>query len=48
MPASNNQLRDALQAALNAAIRDGSYKQVLDKWNVGDGAVTDATINSGT
>ncbi|MFF4536928.1 ABC transporter substrate-binding protein [Streptomyces aureus] len=48
VPASNKQLRDALEAALNAAIQDGSYKQVLDKWNVGDGAVTDATINGGT
>ncbi|MFI0960958.1 ABC transporter substrate-binding protein [Streptomyces sp. NPDC021080] len=41
-------LRDALQAALDAAIRDGSYGKVLDKWNVSDGAVTDAKINSGT
>ncbi|MFE1285652.1 ABC transporter substrate-binding protein [Streptomyces sp. NPDC058751] len=45
---SNTQLRDAIQAAVNAAIRDGSYGEVLKKWNVGEGAVTDATINSGT
>ncbi|MER5397950.1 ABC transporter substrate-binding protein [Streptomyces sp. NPDC002599] len=45
---SNSRLRDAVQAALDAAIRDGSYGEVLKKWNVGEGAVTDATINSGT
>ncbi|MEU6277079.1 ABC transporter substrate-binding protein [Streptomyces populi] len=46
--ASNTQLRDAIQAALNAAIRDGSCSKVLDKWNVRAGTVTEATINSGT
>ncbi|MFD8733914.1 ABC transporter substrate-binding protein [Streptomyces sp. NPDC059618] len=45
---SNSALRDAIQAALDAAIRDGSYGKVLDKWNVSDGAVTDAQINAGT
>ncbi|WP_326790034.1 transporter substrate-binding domain-containing protein [Streptomyces sp. NBC_00151] len=45
---SNTRLRDALRAALDAAVRDGSYGKVLSKWNVGEGAVTDATINSGT
>ncbi|MGW2786978.1 ABC transporter substrate-binding protein [Streptomyces populi] len=46
--ASNTRLRDALQAALNASVRDGSYGKVLEKWNVDEGAVTDALINSGT
>ncbi|MFB7243803.1 ABC transporter substrate-binding protein [Streptomyces populi] len=45
---SNTRLRDAIRAALDAAIRDGSYGKVLDKWNVSDGAVDNATINSGT
>ncbi|MFF3448623.1 ABC transporter substrate-binding protein [Streptomyces sp. NPDC002667] len=45
---SNPGLRDALQAALDAAIRDGSYGKVLSKWNVSEGAVTDAQINGGT
>ncbi|MEU6278543.1 ABC transporter substrate-binding protein [Streptomyces populi] len=48
VPASNTKLRDAIRAALNTAIRDGSYKKVLDKWDVSAGAVAQATINSGT
>ncbi|MER7759399.1 ABC transporter substrate-binding protein [Streptomyces sp. NPDC097619] len=43
----NTQLRDALVAALDAAIADGSYKAALDKWNAGSGAVTKAAVNSG-
>jgi len=42
---SNTGLRDAIQAALNSAIADGSYQAVLDKWNLGTFAVTEATIN---
>ena len=42
---SNTGLRDAIQAALNSAIADGSYQAVLDKWNLGSFAVTEATIN---
>ncbi len=43
----DTQLRDALQAAVQAIIADGTYKQVLDKWQVGKGAVTKVTINGG-
>jgi polar amino acid transport system substrate-binding protein len=43
----DTQLRDALQAALQAIIDDGTYKQVLDKWQVAKGAVTKAQINGG-
>jgi polar amino acid transport system substrate-binding protein len=43
----DSQLRDALQAALQAIIDDGTYKQVLDKWQVAKGAVTKAEINGG-
>jgi len=42
---SNTGLRDAVQAALKSAIADGSYQAVLDKWNLGSFAVTEATIN---
>ncbi|MFM6980251.1 MAG: transporter substrate-binding domain-containing protein [Micrococcales bacterium] len=35
----------AIQAALQAAINDGSYQAVLDKWNLGTFAVTEATLN---
>jgi polar amino acid transport system substrate-binding protein len=34
------QLRDALNEALKATIADGTYQQVLQKWNVAQGAVT--------
>lgn len=44
----NTQLRDALAAALDAAIKDGSYQAALDKWNAGDGAITAAKINGGS
>ncbi|MFG2295530.1 ABC transporter substrate-binding protein [Streptomyces sp. NPDC048603] len=43
----NTQLRDALKEALDAIIKDGSYKAALDKWNAGSGAVTEAKINAG-
>lgn len=44
----NTQLRDAIKAALDAIIENGEYKKVLEKWNVDDGAVLRADINSGT
>jgi polar amino acid transport system substrate-binding protein len=43
----DTQLRDALKAAMEAIIADGTYKQVLDKWKVAQGAVTEVTINGG-
>jgi polar amino acid transport system substrate-binding protein len=44
----NMALAQAIQAALNQMIADGSYQQILDKWGLGAGAVTEATINGGT
>ncbi|WP_030210707.1 ABC transporter substrate-binding protein [Streptomyces sp. NRRL S-87] len=43
----NTQLRDAVKEALDAIIKDGSYAKVLEKWNVKDSAVTQATVNAG-
>ncbi|MEV7288802.1 ABC transporter substrate-binding protein [Streptomyces sp. NPDC093252] len=43
----NTQLRDALQAALDAVIADGEYQKILEKWGVTDGAVTEAVVNGG-
>jgi polar amino acid transport system substrate-binding protein len=40
-------LRDALVEALQAIIADGSYQQVLAKWDVSQGAVSAATVNGG-
>ena len=44
----STQLRDALQAAVNAIIKNGEYQKILQKWNVTDGAVTEAKINGGS
>lgn len=44
----NTQLRDALQAAMNAIIKNGEYESILKKWNVTQGAVTEAKINGGS
>ncbi|MFI0963003.1 ABC transporter substrate-binding protein [Streptomyces sp. NPDC021080] len=44
----NTQLRDALQAALAAIIKNGDYQKVLEKWNVTQGAVTEAKVNGGS
>jgi len=43
----NTQLRDALQAAMNAVIKSGEYKKILEKWGAQDGAVTSSAINGG-
>ncbi|GAA3831914.1 ABC transporter substrate-binding protein [Streptomyces coacervatus] len=44
----NTQLRDALQAAMSAIIKNGDYTKILQKWNVTDGAVTESKINGGS
>lgn len=45
---SNTQLRDALKDAVDAIIKDGSYKKVLEKWQVTGSAVDKASINAGS
>ncbi|MEU0599822.1 ABC transporter substrate-binding protein [Streptomyces sp. NPDC006393] len=44
---SNTQLRDALQAAMNAIIKNGEYQKILQKWGAQDGAVKESVINGG-
>lgn len=36
---------EAVRDAVKALIADGSYQTILDKWEVGSGAVTDSAIN---
>ncbi len=36
---------DALAGAVNALIKDGTYKKILDAWYVGDGAMSSAQVN---
>lgn len=44
---TNTQLRDALQAAVNAIIKNGEYEKILEKWGAQDGAVKESVINGG-
>ncbi|MGB4780202.1 ABC transporter substrate-binding protein [Microbacterium sp.] len=41
-------LQTAFQTALQSLIDDGSYAAILDKWDLGSGAVETATINGAT
>ncbi|MGW7302738.1 ABC transporter substrate-binding protein [Streptomyces sp. NPDC054829] len=41
-------LRDALQAAVQAIIDNGEYEKIIKKWGVEDGAITEAKINGGS
>jgi len=43
--AKGSPLTPVLQKTVQALIDDGAYKKILDKWGVGDGAVTTAEIN---
>ena len=45
---SDTALRDALKAAVQAIIDDGTYGKILEKWDVSKGALTTATVNAGT
>ena len=44
---SNTALRDTLQKSLDALIADGTYRKILEKHGVENGAVKSATINGG-
>ncbi|WP_031520316.1 ABC transporter substrate-binding protein [Streptomyces sp. NRRL F-5123] len=42
------QLRDALKAAMDAIVADGTYAKILQKWNASSGAITTVAINGGS
>lgn len=42
-----SELAPAIEAALEALVADGTYQQVLEKWNVSTGAITDPTVARG-
>ncbi|MFF1648464.1 ABC transporter substrate-binding protein [Streptomyces sp. NPDC058240] len=44
----NDQLTKAIQAALEAIIKNGEYNKIISKWGVGAGAVTEAKLNGGS
>jgi polar amino acid transport system substrate-binding protein len=43
----NDQLANAVQKALQSLIDDGSYQKIMDRWGVGERAVSKAEINGG-
>lgn len=45
---SDTQLRDAVKEAMDAVIKNGDYTKILEKWNVTEGAVSEATVNGGS
>jgi polar amino acid transport system substrate-binding protein len=45
MAKTSGTLKDAVLGAVKALITDGTYKAVLDRWKVSDGAITDPVIN---
>jgi polar amino acid transport system substrate-binding protein len=47
VPKGQEKLRDALKAAVELTIKNGSYAKVLDKWDVKDAAVKEVKLNSG-
>ncbi|MDQ0794030.1 ABC transporter substrate-binding protein [Streptomyces sp. B1I3] len=44
----NDELTKAVQAALDALIKNGEYGKIVAKWGVDAGAVTEAKINGGS
>ena len=48
VPKDQTALRDAIQKTVQALIDDGTYASILDKWQVGQGALKTATVNAGT
>lgn len=45
LPKDATGLRDALQAAVQASVDDGSYGKILDKWGVTDIGLSKITVN---
>jgi len=45
MAKTSGTLKDAVLGAVKALMADGTYKAVLDRWKVSDGAITDPVIN---
>lgn len=45
---TNSELRDAVKAAVEKLIADGTYTKILTKYKVASGAVTEPSINGGT
>ena len=46
--AKDSGMAEAVQAALQSMVDDGSYGKILDKWGVADGGIKKITINAAT
>jgi polar amino acid transport system substrate-binding protein len=46
--AKDSGMAEAVQAALQSMVDDGSYDAILDAWGVADGGISDITINVAT
>lgn len=44
----DTQLRDAIKAAMDAIVADGTYARILQKWNATTGAIATVAINGGS
>jgi polar amino acid transport system substrate-binding protein len=44
---SNTQLRDALKAAMEQLVKDGTYDKIIERWGVQAGAIRQAGVNQG-
>lgn len=44
--AKGSGMAEAVQAALQSMVDDGSYAKILDDWGVADGGITEITINA--
>jgi polar amino acid transport system substrate-binding protein len=47
VPKDQTELRDALQAAVQEIMDNGTYADILAEWNAETGAIDEATINAG-
>ncbi len=45
IPKDDTQLAGAIAAAINALIADGTYKSILDRWQVGNAGVAKSEVN---
>ena len=45
IPKTAGTTKDAILGAVKALVSDGTYKAILDKWGVSNGAITDPVIN---
>jgi polar amino acid transport system substrate-binding protein len=48
IPKTAGTTKEAILGAVKALVEDGTYKAILDKWGVSDGAITDPVINGAT